>query len=202
MNNSIELLAHDLSSSFVDCIQSEQQSFACKDGGKQRSTSCSIATKTCIEFIRSALSHLNIQPNRYRIEENKKVSVKQGDSGTEYDVLVYVDDKLKLVIESKAYCDKSMYKRYILDAASICEEHDCASCVFELESSMPSDYKNIYSRYESVLVADENKINTKLTLLKTQRDSRRHPIKCFDREQMVDSDKFIDILECMCVLLS
>jgi hypothetical protein len=200
--NSIELLAHDLSSSFIDCVQAEQESFARKDGGKQRSTSCSIATKTCVQFIKSALSHLNIQPSRYKIEENKKVSVKKGDSGTEYDVLVFIDDKLKLVIESKAYCDKSMYKRYILDAASICEEHNCASCVFELESSMPSNYKNIYSRYESVLVTDENKINTKLTLLKTQRDSKKHPIKYFNKDEMIDRNKFIDILECMCVLLS
>jgi hypothetical protein len=202
MNNSIELLAHDLSSNFIDCVRTEQESFSRKDGGKQRSTSCNIATKTCVQFIKSALSHLDIHPSRYKIEENKKISVKQGDSGTEYDVLVYIDDKLKLVIESKAYCDKSMYKRYILDAASICEEHDCASCVFELESSMPNDYKNIYSRYESVLITDENKINTKLTLLKTQRDSRKHPIKYFNKDEMIDKSKFIDILECMCVLLS
>ena len=202
MNNSIEILANNLLTNFANKMQEEQKIFGIKDGGKQRSTSCNIATDTCIKFISSAFKHLGIDSSRYRIEENKRISVKTGDSGTEYDILVYLDDKLKLVIESKAYCDKSMYKRYILDAASICEAYECSSCLFELESSMPNNYKNIYSRYESVLVADENRINTKLTLLKTQRSSNKHPIKFFNNSEMIDKKKFVDILECMCVLLS
>lgn len=104
--------------------------FTLKNPGKIRSSKGELCVSTCCSLLKDIIGD---DPS---FEIHQKYKIETELETTEVDVCVTKNGTPFCIVECKAYCDFSMFKRFALEVVGIQQKYPNAKfCVFELEKS-------------------------------------------------------------------
>lgn len=157
---------------------------AMTDGGEIRENKGQMTVAIATNIIKYACYLTNLDSTKLRIETD--CIIKTALEDTEVDIVVYYDDKIVAMVESKSYADFTMFKRYAVEVLGLEDTHPNARfALFQLENALGGDYDSDISLEA---LKGSTKVNKLLNMLSieidilTMMDGKRSSAKAIHKE--------------------